>query len=150
VTSTRERLTVQRRNAQGSWKFVVLAIPFLFVTTPLAAHHAFSSEFDEKKPVKLKGSVVKMEFTNPHAWIYIDVNGPDGKVVRWSIECGAPNALLRRGFTPRSLPPGTEIIVTGYRAKNGSPRANGEDLTYADGRTLFLGSPGEGPGSGVR
>jgi len=110
----------------------------------VSAHHAFAAEFDAEKPITLKGTVTKMEWINPHSWIYIDVKGPDGKVVNWMVEAGAPNALLRRGFTKGSLPEGAEILVEGYRAKGGAPRANGRDITFADGKKLFVGSSGTG------
>jgi Family of unknown function (DUF6152) len=111
---------------------------------PMFAHHAFAAEFDADKPVKLEGPVTKMDWSNPHAWIYMDVKGPDGKVANWGIETGAPNALLRRGFTKNSLLPGTVIIVEGYKAKDGSTRANGSTVTLPDGKKLFLGSSGNG------
>jgi len=103
------------------------------------SHHAFAAEFDAKQPVKFKGVVTKMEWTNPHVWIHVDVKQPDGTVEKWSIEAGTPNVLCRRGFTRQALLPGTEIMVDGYRSKDGSHRANGRDLTFPDGRTLFLG-----------
>ena len=111
---------------------------------PAAAHHSFAAEFDAKQPVTLKGTVVRMEWINPHSWIHMDVKNPDGTVSRWMIEGGTPNTLLRRGLTRASLPEGTEILVDGYRAKNGTNRANGRDLTFADGRRLFMGSSGIG------
>ena len=116
----------------------------VMAAVPVWAHHAFAAEFDAKKPIKLKGTVVRMEWINPHSWIHIDVKRPNGKVERWMIEGGPPNALYRRGFTRDSLPPGAEIIVEGFQAKDGSMRGNGRDITFADGRKLFLGSSGTG------
>lgn len=111
---------------------------------PVWAHHAFAAEFDAKKPIKLKGTVAKMEWINPHTWIHIDVKRPNGKVERWMIEGGPPNALYRRGFTKDSLPTGIEIVVEGFQAKDGSMRGNGRDLTFSNGKKLFLGSSGTG------
>jgi hypothetical protein len=113
-------------------------------TGPVAAHHAFAAEFDATKPIKLKGTVAKMEWINPHTWLHLDVKRPDGKVERWMIEGGPPNALYRRGFNKNSLPVGSEILVEGFRAKDGSLKGNGRELTFADGRRLFVGSSGTG------
>jgi hypothetical protein len=110
----------------------------------LLAHHAFASEFDAKRPVTFTGTVSKMLWVNPHAWIYVDVKKADGTTEEWMVEAGTPNTLLRRGFTKQSLLPGTVIKVDGYQSKDGSRRANGRDLTLPDGRTLFLGSSGTG------
>ena len=112
----------------------------LAAAAPAFAHHAFAAEFDAKKPVKLRGTVTKMEWINPHTWIYLDVKKPDGTVEEWMVEAGTPNTLLRRGFTKDSLKAGTEVLVDGYQSKDGSLRANGRDLTLPDGKTLFLGS----------
>jgi hypothetical protein len=111
---------------------------------PVIAHHSFAAEFDAKKPVKLRGTVTKMEWINPHSWIHIDVKTPDGKVEQWMVEGGAPNALLRRGWNKNSLLPGTEIFVEGFQAKDGALRANGRDITFPDGKKLFVGSSGIG------
>jgi Family of unknown function (DUF6152) len=108
------------------------------------AHHAFSAEFDANKPVTLTGTVTKMDWVNPHSWIYIDVKKPDGTVESWAIEGGTPNTLLRRGLRKSDLLAGTEIKVTGFQAKDAGMRANGKDITLADGRQLFLGSSGTG------
>jgi hypothetical protein len=113
-------------------------------TVPLWAHHSFAAEFDEKQPVTLRGTLTKMEWVNPHGWLHIDVKSPDGKVVSWAIEAGGPNALLRRGLRKTDFPPGVEVIVEGYRAKNGTPTANGRTVKMADGKNFFLGSSGTG------
>jgi Family of unknown function (DUF6152) len=119
----------------------------LLAAAPAWAHHAFAAEFDAQKPVKLKGTVAKVEFINPHSWIHMDVKDADGKVTRWMVEGGSPNALFRRGVTKDALPQGTEILVDGYQAKDGSNRANGRDITFADGKKLFVGgsNPDEQP-----
>ena len=124
---------------------VVLAgAGLLCVAASAAAHHAFAAEFDAKKPLKLRGTVARMEWINPHTWIHLDVKKADGTVERWMIEGGPPNALYRRGFTKDSLPVGAEIVVEGFRSKDGTLRGNGRDITFADGRKLFLGSSGTG------
>jgi hypothetical protein len=120
------------------------ALGVLIATAPARAHHAFAAEFDAEKPIKLKGTVTKMEWINPHTWIHMDVKTADGKVESWMIEGGPPNALSRRGFTRDSLPVGAEIVVEGFQAKDGSLKGNGRDVTFADGRKLFVGSSGTG------
>jgi uncharacterized protein DUF6152 len=123
---------------------VLVGAGLFAVSQGVWAHHAFSAEFDANKPVKLQGTVTKMDWVNPHAWIYIDVKKADGTVEKWMIEGGTPNAMFRRGFTKDSLKAGTAIVVDGYQAKNGTLRANGRDLRLPDGRTLFVGSSGTG------
>ena len=113
-------------------------------TAPLLAHQAFSAEFDANKQVILKGTITKMEWINPHAWLHIDVKEADGKVTAWGIELGPPNALIKRGWNASSIPAGLAVVVEGYQAKDGTNRANGRDITYPDGRKLFLGSTGTG------
>jgi hypothetical protein len=123
---------------------LVLAGVSALAVAPVSAHHAFAAEFDANAPIKLKGKVVKMEWINPHSWITIEVKGADGKTETWMVEGGAPSALLRRGFTKESLPPGTEIVVEGFKAKSGQRKANGRDILFSDGRKLFVGSSGTG------
>ena len=107
---------------------------------PAFAHHAFAAEFDANAPITLEGTVARMELINPHSWIHLDVTNPDGTVSRWMVEGGPPNALFRRGFTEETLPVGTEVIVEGFRARDGSLKANGRNVMLADGSNPFTGS----------
>ena len=127
---------------------LILVSGFLLVTPPASAHHSFAAEFDIDKPIILKGVLTKMDWVNPHGWLYIDVAQPDGTVVNWAIEAGGANSLLRRGLRKTDFPIGLEVVVEGYAAKGGAPKANGQDITMADGRNFFLGV--ENPGGGAR
>src|SRR5262245_14822796 len=119
---------------------IVLLIALLLSAAPLAAHHAFAAEFDANKQITLKGTIAKMDWINPHAWLHIDVKEADGSVTRWMIELGPPNSLLKRGWTKQSVPVGADVQVVGYLSKDGAKRANGRDLTLANGKQLFAGS----------
>jgi Family of unknown function (DUF6152) len=118
--------------------FVVAAMGLVLAAVPLRAHHAFAAEFDQSKPIKVQGSVTRWELTNPHSWIYIDVKDAD-KTVTWMIEGASPNNLYRLGLTKESLPIGSVITVEGYQAKDGSTRAVGRDIVFANGKKFFLG-----------
>lgn len=115
----------------------LVGVGVLTVTTPIAAHHSFAAEFDGSQFITVRGTVVKMEWVNPHSWIYLNAKDADGKVSEWQFELGSPNALFRAGWRKDSLPPGIEIVVRGYRARNGSQRANGRDVVLPDGKELF-------------
>ncbi len=131
------------RKLTASAMVAAVVVVLGLTVTPVSAHHAFAAEYDANRPVKFSGTVTKMEWINPHAWIHVDVKKPDGTVEPWMIEFGTPNTLLRRGFTRDSLKPGTVIIVDGYGSKDGSMHANGRDVTLPDGRTLFAGTEGQ-------
>lgn len=122
--------------------FLLVSASFFGVAVPTFAHHSFTSEFDINQPVTLNGTVTKFDFVNPHGWIYVDVKGDDGKVVNWAVETGGPGALLRRGVRKDSFPIGVGVVIKGYRAKNGTPKANGASIKLGDGRDYFLGSSG--------
>ena len=121
-------------------KLLTTVAALLAISAQALAHHAFSAEFDDKKPVQLRGNVTKMEWINPHAWLHIDVKDANGKVTAWDIELGPPNALVKRGWSKTSVPVGKEVIVDGFQSKDGSNRANGRDVTLPDGRKLFAAS----------
>jgi hypothetical protein len=130
-------------------KFLLAAAVALWLPSlPVSAHHAFAGEFDANQPITLKGTITRVEWINPHAWIHIDVPNEDGSVESWRIEAGSPNTLVRRGMDRNSIPPGTEVVVFGYRHRDGSNAANGRDVTLPDGTKLFLSSPRTGAPGG--
>lgn len=120
--------------------FVTVTLFVLGAGVPLVAHHAFSAEFDQSKPVKLAGEITKLEWTNPHAWLFIDVKTPDGKVVNWRFEMGAPNALLRAGWSRNDIKPGTAVTISGFMARAGGSVGNAFQVRLPDGRDLFAAS----------
>jgi hypothetical protein len=127
-----------------AWRVIVLVGATLMLSTAALAHHAFAAEFDATKPVKVQGVIVRLEWTNPHSWIFVDAKGPNGQMEHWAFEGGGPGALIRRGFTKDYLKPGTAVVVEGFLAKGVPYRANARSITYPDGRTLFVGSSGTG------
>jgi hypothetical protein len=121
------------------------AVLLLIVSQPAAAHHAFGSEFDSNAPVLIKGKIVKIEWVNPHTWIHVEMTKPDGTTEIWMFEGGSPNTLLRRGVNKTTFPAGLEVIIDGYQARDHSEkRANARNITFTDGRKIFLGSTGTG------
>lgn len=125
-------------------KAVLGCAAILIASIPVSAHHAFGAEFDANSPVLLKGKIVQIEWVNPHTWIYVEVVKPDGTKETWMVEGGSPNSLLRRGVNKNSFTPGTDVVIDGYQARDHSLRANARNVTFTDGRKLFLGSPGTG------
>lgn len=125
---------------------IAIASLLIGAALPANAHHAFAANFDAEKPVRFEAIITKMEWINPHVWIHIDAQMPDGSVEQWMIEAGSPNMLFRQGLNKNSVQAGMRVIVDGYQARNGSKRANGRDLTLPDGSKLFLSGAGDGPG----
>ena len=119
---------------------LIVVAGILFYAVPVFAHHSFAAEFDAGKPITLRGSITRLEMTNPHGWLYINVTEEDGSVQNWAVETGAPRALMRAGGNRESLAPGTEIIVEGWLARNGTPTVNGRNIMFADGRSITTGS----------
>jgi len=119
-------------------RLVILSAAGVLASTAASAHHAFATEFDVERPVEFEGKVTKVELINPHSWIHVEVVGEDGEAVVWMIEGGSPNALVRRGINKNSIPVGSELMVRGYQARDGSNRAVGRTMTFADGRELFF------------
>jgi hypothetical protein len=129
-----------------TFRFLICTVALAGI--PALAHHSFAAEYDVNQPLTLTGTLTKVEWTNPHGWIYIDVKDEQGKSTNWAIEFGAPNALLRRGLRKSDFPTGLEVVVKGYRAKSGMPTINGTSVKFPDGRNLFTGSSGgDAPGA---
>jgi hypothetical protein len=124
--------------------FLSIGLGALFAAAPVIAHHAFAAEYDALKPVSIAGTLTKLEWSNPHAWLHVDVKDDQGKTVNWAIEFGSPNALLRRGLRKTDFPEGLQVVISGYRAKNGSATVNATTVKLPDGRDLFTGSSGTG------
>jgi len=125
---------------------ILIGLGVVAAATPVRGHHSFAAEYDVNAPIKLRGTVAKMDWINPHSWIHLDVKRPDGTVERWEIEAGPPSGLIRRGFTKASVPAGIEVLIEGYRARDGSLHGNAQYITLPDGRNLFAGAPGS-PGA---
>ena len=119
---------------------LVVVVVVLLSTVPLFAHHSFAAEFDDKKPITIKGSLTKVELTNPHGWLYMNVKDKDGKIQNWAVETGAPLTLIRQGGDKKSLAVGTEIIVEGWLARDGSKTVNGRTIKFGDGREILAGT----------
>ena len=133
-----------------SYRLAILLAILAWAVVPVAAHHSFSAEYDFNKPLKLKGKVTEMKWANPHAWIYIDVVGKNGKVEKWAWETGGANALYRRGWRKEDLVAGTMLVIDGYQARNGSKTANATSITFENGKRLFAASSSQGGASGPK
>jgi hypothetical protein len=134
---------------QTSWCAALVAGVLPLTAAAVSAHHSFAAEYDANQPITLQGLIARIDLVNPHAWLYLETKDADGKVVRWNVEMGAPNNLIRRGVTKATLPIGETVTVDGYRAKDGSTTVNSRQIKMADGRTLFTGSSNTGaPGDG--
>lgn len=129
---------------QTSWCAALVAGVLPLTAAAVSAHHSFAAEYDANQPITLQGQIARIDLVNPHAWLYLEVKDADGKVVRWNVEMGAPNNLIRRGVTKATLPIGETVTVDGYRAKDGSSTVNGRQIKMSDGRTLFTGSSNTG------
>ena len=123
----------------------MLATGLILTANPTTAHHSFAAQFNFEKPIELRGTLTRVEWVNPHGWLYIDVENPDGTVTNWAIESGGATQLLRRGLRKTDFPAGTEVIVNGYLARSGEPLVNGRSVTTLDGRNFFLGAQAGGP-----
>ncbi|MEE2636500.1 MAG: DUF6152 family protein [Acidobacteriota bacterium] len=125
-------------------QIIVVGFGVLLTAAAASAHHSFSAEFDIEQPVTLQGTLTELEWVNPHGWLHLDVAGSDGVALNWAVELGNPTALLRRGLRKSDFPAGLEVVVEGYKAKDGTPTANGITITFPDGRNIFAGSSGTG------
>ena len=130
-------------------RLVAVMVILLSAAVPVLAHHAFSAEFDQTKPIKLQGTITKLEWVNPHAWLFVDVKGEDGNVVGWRLEMGAPNALLRSGWSKNDIKPGIVVAVAGFQARAGGPVGNAYQVRLPDGRDLFTGSSAKDAADGA-